>query len=131
MPTMKCSQLLTFLLAVLLACASAGFAAENGGSREELLKRYDFDKYGRQPISFLYCQAGFHPNGYKPVYVWTREEFTQGTALLRNCATGRTTSVPLTSHGINIWGRQDWIADCSSVNAEGDYTLRVSWSTRS
>ena len=118
-------------LAALLSSAPVSVAADSTVGREDLLKQYDFDEYGRQPISFYYCQSGFPPKGYKPVYIWTREEFTRGKAILRNCATGKTVSVPLTSHGINIWGRQDWIADCSSVNAEGDYTLRVSWSTRS
>jgi hypothetical protein len=33
--------------------------------------------------------------------------------------------VPLVCAGINIWGRQDWIADCTDTTVEGDYILRV------
>ena len=64
---------------------------------------YEFDKYGKQPISFYYCQAGFPADGYKPVYVWTRQEFSAGTAAV-HCATGNTVSVPLRSHGDNVLG---------------------------
>jgi len=122
---MTCRFLPACVLAVLLASVSASVAADGTAPREDLLKQYDFDDYARQPISFYYCQAGFPPDGYKPVYVWTREEFSQGTAVLRNCATGQTTPVPLAQHGVNLWGRQDWIADCTAVAAEGDYALRV------
>ena len=107
--------------AVSLALVSALTAADG----KDLLKLYDFDQYSRQPISFYYCQAGFPSDGYKPIYVWTRDRFSEGTAVLRNCTTGKTVSVPLTSHGVNLWGRQDWIADCTGIATEGDYTLRA------
>jgi len=112
------------VLVAWLACGSPVVSGD-AGSVKDLQKRYEFDEYGKQPISFYYCQAGFPVDGYKPVYVWTREEFSTGTAVLRNCATGNTVSVPLASQGINTWGRQDWIADCTGVKVEGDYTLRV------
>ena len=99
--------------------------------REQLLKQHDWDEYSRQPISFYYCQAGFPADGYKPIYVWTRQEHSKGTAVLRNCGTGKTVSIPLVSRGVNVWGRQDWIADCSGVAAEGDYTLRAEFGGRS
>ena len=106
-------------------------AAPGAASRQEVLKQYDFDEYGRQPISFYYCQAGFPPDGFKPIYVWTRDEFSQGRAVLRNLSTGASVSVPLASRGINIWGRQDWVADVSHVTEEGDYTLRVEFNGQS
>lgn len=93
--------------------------------RNDILKKYDFDDYSRQPVSFYYCQAGFHPDGFKPVYVWTREEYARGTTVLRNCATKKNVAIPLVSQGVNIWGRQGWLADCSDVSQEGDYILRV------
>jgi hypothetical protein len=111
-------------LVVWFACGSPVVSGDVDNVKD-LQKRYEFDEYGKQPISFYYCQAGFPVDGYKPVYAWTREEFSTGTAVLRNCATGNTVSVPLTSHGINTWGRQDWVADCTGVKEEGDYTLRV------
>lgn len=120
---MKRGFLLVCFLTALLTSMSA--AAGSVISRENLLNQYDFDEYGNQPVSFYYCQAGFDPADYKPIYVWTREEFSQGTALLRNGTSGNDVSVPLISQGINIWGRHDWIADCSGITAEGDYTLRV------
>lgn len=108
------------------ALSASGDGVIGGESR---LKQYTFDDYGNKPISFYYCQAGFRPTDYKPVYVWTREAFKQGSALLRNCTSGAEVSVPLASHGVNIWGRQDWIADCSEAMAEGDYVLRVKFGT--
>lgn len=86
---------------------------------------YDFDDYSRKPVSFYYCQAGFHKDGFKPVYIWTNEEFSGGTALLHDCSTNREIAVPLKPHGTNIWGRQDWTADSSAVRREGEYTLKV------
>jgi hypothetical protein len=118
------------VLVVWLACGSPVISAEPGNGTG-LQKLYEFDEYGKQPISFYYCQAGFPVDGYKPVYIWTREEFSAGTAVLRNSAKGTSVPVPLASHGINIWGRQDWIADCTGVRAEGDYTLRVEFKGRS
>jgi hypothetical protein len=128
---MKSRSWCACLLAALVSTAPARAAPDEAARRQELLRRFDFDEYGRQPISFYYCQAGFEPDGYKPVYVWTREEFAQGTALLRNGATGKGVSVPLASHGVNVWGRQDWIADCSGVTTEGEYTLRVEFAGQS
>ncbi len=118
-------------LVVWLACGSSVAASDEARGRTDLQRLYEFDEYGKQPISFYYCQAGFPVDGYKPVYVWTREEFSTGTAVLRNCAAGNTVSVPLRSHGVNAWGRQDWIADCTGVRAEGDYTLRVDFQGQS
>ena len=129
------SMLLSFAsiwcLAALLAYSSVLFASDDATHQEGLLNKYDFDEYSRQPISFYYCQAGFRPDSYKPIYVWTREQFAKGTAVLRNSATGKTVSIPLTSHGVNIWGRQDWIADCSNVTSEGDYVLRAEFGGQS
>ncbi len=113
---------------VLSPCA---IIAADAAGRESVLQQYDFDEYSRQPISFYYCQAGFPLDGDKPVYVWTRKEFSRGTAVLRNCDTGKTVSIPLVSHGINLWGRQDWIADCSGVRVEGNYTLRAAFGGQS
>ena len=123
--------ILVLILMGRLAPATLSFAADDPIGAADPLKAYDFDEYGTQPISFYYCQAGFHPSGCKPVYIWTREPFSTGTAVLRNCTTGKTVSIPLTSHGVNIWGRQDWIADCSGVVAEGDYTLRAEFGDQS
>ena len=128
---MKYRHLLMCVPVLCLACASVSVASEDAPAQKSSLERYDFDEYGRQPISFYYCQAGFQPDGYKPIYIWTREPFSGGLAVLRNCATGKSTSIPLKSRGVNIWGRQDWIADCSGVQAEGDYTLRVEFGGQS
>lgn len=68
-----------------LACGSAATRSAEPGTATGLQKLYEFDEYGKQLISFYYCQAGFPVDGYKPVYVWTREEFSTGTAFLRNC----------------------------------------------
>jgi hypothetical protein len=100
-------------------------------ARKNLLKLYDFDEYSRRSISFYYCQAGFPTHGSKPIVIWTRERFPSGTASLRCCATGKTVPVPLRCGGVNIWGRQDWIADCSRVTEEGEYTLRAEFGGQS
>ncbi len=114
------------LVSWLTCLSSSSMAVE-----KPLLQQYDFDEYSRRPISFYYCQAGFATDGYKPIYIWTRNEYPAGKAVLRDCNTGKTVPVPLASKGVNIWGRQDWIADCSGVTAEGNYVLQAEFGGQS
>jgi len=98
----------------------------DSADRETLLRLYDFDDYSRRLITFYYCQAGFHPQGYKPVYVWTRQEFQNGEARVwKDGDASSVTEVPITRQGLNIWGRQDWIIDVTEVTAPGDYIVEA------
>lgn len=123
---MRCARLFAFGIGLFALAATAELpAAEDTASNEQLLARYAFDDYGRQPISFYYCQAGFHLSGYKPIYVWTRQKFADGRAELAHCRTGKSYPIPLECHGVNLWGRQEWVADCTNIADEGRYVLHV------
>ena len=93
---------------------------------EAHLDPYDFDDYSRRPITFYYTQAGFHPCGHKPVYVWTRDVVDKGTARVWHVnapESGR--DVSLVPMGVNAWGRQDWMVDLTDVTEPGEYVVQV------
>jgi|GEM_PF-5379799 len=95
--------------------------------RRQRLTMYDFDAYSRQPVSFYFCQSGFACSAHKPVIVWTNEVHAEGAASLRSKDGHALGQVPLSNRGINLWGRQEWLADLSAVTTPGEYQVVVNF----
>ena len=93
--------------------------------RRELLDKFDFDDYSRQPVSFYFCQAGYDGAAYKPVIVWTTAMHPRAAAHWRADAGGEDVKMPIEDLGFNRWGRREWRVDLSQVNQPGAGRVKV------
>lgn len=91
--------------------------------RKKLLGKYDFDDYGRRPVSFYLCQAGYFPSASKPVIVWTRDIYKTGKAGLLSEHGSKIKELQLSGGGVNAWGRQEWLLD---INHQEEGAYRIS-----
>ena len=89
----------------------------------EIQKKYDFDNYSKQDISYYYCQAGFNISAPKKIVIWTLKDYKTGVIKIVNNEKTINREFIAQKQSVNEWGRYEWICDISNLEVEGQYSF--------